>query len=78
MHLVGLFNMSIDLAWTTVMDPIAQKNDFLLMDVNRFKALLMHSNGFPMDGREASDGEETWIQRNTFLRNMNELEKLIF
>ena len=60
------------------MKDVAMRDGFMLMDKNRYNQILSSLRGFEVTKREAQDDENVWLQQGNVLRNLWELEKLMF
>ena len=77
MQLQSTYLLSTDLAFKQMKD-VAMRDGFMLMDKNRYNQILSSLRGFEVTKREAQDDENVWLQQGNVLRNLWELEKLMF
>ena len=77
-NLASRFNLSLELIWIEILPFIAQQHGFTLMELDRFRQLLRCTRGFPIQGRDGDNQDDTWFQRSTFLRRMEPLEEALF
>lgn len=72
------FNVSSDQAWKEVMEPLATRHGFSLMDMNRFNNILTSIRGYDVTSGTGDCRDDAWLQRKNLLRNLNELEQKVF
>ena len=56
------------------MSPLAQQYGFKVMEMERFSNILTCLRGYSVSEQSGHDGDDTWMQKQNMLRNMNSLE----